>query len=411
VRVRGLSIAGALLLCLGTASSASAAHFLLDHPSPQFAPSAPLSSTVNSGGPGARWELVATIPTGNPHTDLDFFTRGGETYASVGTLAIGPNAGGQTIIKLTDGENVDPVYVSSHPSASCLSNPSAATGLQHDVEATPKGGAILNTPNPAAVRTPTQLLIDATDAEGRCHDQGTLGLQNAPQGGLEIIDVTDPANPVEIGLISHIGEAHTVNIDPKRPHIAYAVTSDSITVNDAGQRQNEVPASADRLDLDGFEVVDLRTCMNFPAGMSIDDKRTACRPQVYRYRYPTAEMALGHTLKTGTQAIFGCHELEIYPDDRLTCGSGNALIALDMSGAFSNAGTPADFSDDVPMGTPLPCGVRPSSSMAPFETGAMVTDCVNGTGALGSEQLSVPNWLAAGAPSLQGVTYLGTTHP
>ena len=35
----------------------------------------------------------------------------------------------------------------------------------------------------------------ATDAEGRCHDQGLLGLSSAPQGGLEIIDVTDPAKP------------------------------------------------------------------------------------------------------------------------------------------------------------------------------------------------------------------------
>ncbi len=37
-------------------------------------------------------------------------------------------------------------------------------------------------------------------------------------------------------------------------------------------------------------------------------------------------MALGHTLKTGANAIFGCHELEVYPDDTLTCASGNALI-------------------------------------------------------------------------------------
>ena len=57
------------------------------------------------------------------------------------------------------------------------------------------------------------------------------GSQEAPQGGLEIVDVTNPANPVEIGFTSHIGEAHTVNIDPKRPHIAYAVTSDAVTVN------------------------------------------------------------------------------------------------------------------------------------------------------------------------------------
>ena len=73
-----------------------------------------------------------------------------------------------------------------------------------------------------------QLLIDATDAAGRCHDNGTLGLLNAPRGGLELIDITDVHTPVEIGLTSHIGESHTVNVDPKRPHIAYAVTSDAI---------------------------------------------------------------------------------------------------------------------------------------------------------------------------------------
>ncbi len=55
------------------------------------------------------------------------------------------------------------------------------------------------------MRRDAQLLIDATDAAGRCHDQGLLGIENAPQGGLELVDITDVANPVEIGLISHIG--------------------------------------------------------------------------------------------------------------------------------------------------------------------------------------------------------------
>jgi len=32
-------------------------------------------------------------------TDLDFFTRGGNTYASVGTLGQGNNRGGQTIAR------------------------------------------------------------------------------------------------------------------------------------------------------------------------------------------------------------------------------------------------------------------------------------------------------------------------
>ncbi len=393
----------------------------LDHPAPAFVPSEPPSGGFDSGGEGAKWELVETIATGNPHTDLDFFTDKGETYASVGTLAAAPNRGGQSIIQLTEDGKVDPSFVTGHPSATCVSNPEAALGLQHDVEATPKGEAILNARNPFADRRDAQLLIDATDAPGRCHDQGLLGIENAPQGGLEIVDITDPSDPVEIGLTSHIGEAHTVNIDPKRPHIAYAVTSDAIGISEDETdidgdgntteliRENEDPDDSDRFDLDGFEVVDLSSCMDFPAGRTVAQKRARCRPEVYRYRYPTAEIGLGHTQQTGSGGLYGCHELEIYPDDRLTCGGGNALIVLDVSDAFDDNGTPKDFSDDKPRGTPLPCRERLSSSVGPFMSGATVIDCVDGTRA-GEEDLTVPEWLDAGAPSLRGVKYLGSVH-
>ena len=390
----------------------------LDHPAPSFAPTAPPDPSFISGGEGATWEMVATIPTGNPHTDLDFFTNNGETYASVGTLAAGPNGGGQSIVQLTNNGEVEPTFVAGHPSATCISNPEAALGLQHDVEATPKGGTILNAKNPFADKREAQLLVDATDAAGRCHDQGLLGIAEAPPGGLEIIDVTDPAAPEEIGLTSHIGEAHTVNIDPKRPHIAYAVTSDAIGISEDEDdidgdgntteliRENEDPTDSDRFDLDGFEVVDMSSCMNFPAGATVEQKREGCRPKVYRYRYPRAEIGLGHTLQTD---LYACHELEVYPDDRLTCGGGNALIAFDMSDAFNDNGTPKNFKDDKPRGTPLPCRVRPSSSDGPFMTGAKIVDCVDGKGP-GEEDLTVPEWLDAGAPSLRGVDYLGSVH-
>jgi hemolysin type calcium-binding protein len=426
-RLIAAAVGAAALALPASAFGGHGLYGLLDHPTQSFTRPAPLSSTVNSGGPGAKWQLVTTIPMGNPLTDLDFFTQGGNTYASVGTLAVGLNEAGQSIIQLTSGGAVNPTYVAGHPSATCISEPSQALGLQHDVEAAPKGGAILNTDFPGAVRSDTQLLVDASDNPGRCHDQGTAGgFVGAPQGGLELIDVTNTGAPVEIGLTSHIGEAHTVNVDPKRPHIAYAVTSDAVEVKPNGQRDNEnatdttdaSPSNSnpDRFDLDGFEVVDMSSCMNFPAGTSVADKRTACRPQVYRYRYPTTAMAQGHTLKTGDNGVFGCHELEVYPDDRLTCGSGNALIVLDMSGAFDDMGTPTDFSDDKPRGTPLPCTVRASSSAPPFRTGAMVTDCVNGTldesvgGVSATEDLTVPGWLAQGSPSLEGVQYLGSIH-
>ena len=389
MRSHRLALAASLASAIALGGTASAHEF--DHPAAGYTQGAPLGTGVNSGGNGASWKLLTTFATGNPHTDLDFFTQGGNTFVSAGTLAIGPNGGGQTIFRMTDGDAVAPAYVSTHASASCLSNPSAALGLQHDVEATPKEEA--------------QLLIDATDAEGRCHDQGgAFGFSGAPQGGLELVDVTDITDPVEIGLTSHIGEAHTVNVDPKRPHIAYAVTSDAVDLNPDGSRQNEDPKDSDRFDLDGFEVVDMSSCMNFPEGASTAEKRAACRPEVFRYRYPSSQIVMGHSNKAN---VYGCHELEIYPDDRLTCGSGGALIVFDMAGAFDDNGTPTDFSDDRPRGTPLPCRVRDSSSSAAFATGAKVTDCVEGTD---GADLTVPGWLAMGAPSLEGVTHLGSVH-
>ena len=51
--------------------------------------------------------------------------------------------------------------------------------------------------------------------------------------------------------------------------------------------------------------------------------------------------------------------------------------------------------------------MRDSSSTAGFTTGAKVVDCKDGEGT-GTEDLAVPEWLAAGAPSLQGVRWLGS---
>jgi len=381
----------------------------LDHPAPAFTTDAPLSTTFNSGGKGARWKLITSFATGNPHTDLDYFTQDGDTYASVGTLAAGANGAGQTIIQLTEGDRVAPSFVAGHPSAECASNPADALGLQHDVEAAPKGNALLNTRNPLADRSDTEIIVDASDNPGRCHDSGVGGLAEVPLGGLEIVDVTDPEKPKEIGLVSNIGEAHTVNVDPKRPHIAYAVTSDAITVDEDGRRENEIEGDNDQFDLDGFEVVDMSSCMGFAPGTGIGAKRRQCRPEVYRYRYPNKNIALGHTLQDGSQAIFGCHELEIYPDDRLTCGGGNAAILFDVGRAFDDGGTPNDYSDDTPNGRPLPCDVRATSSIV-TPTGAKVTDCVTGRRNGQEVDLSIPGWLEIGSPSLRGVRHIGSAH-
>ena len=104
---------GRIKLALATAAvvlgaTGTAAAHLMDHAPPGGTEPAPASPAFQSGGQNAEWELVGTIPTGNPHTDLDFFQRGGETYASVGTLGAGANGGGQSIVKLTEGGKVSP---------------------------------------------------------------------------------------------------------------------------------------------------------------------------------------------------------------------------------------------------------------------------------------------------------------
>jgi len=405
----GRKLGGGLAVLATLAVGGTALAHDLDHPPPSFSQPAPLSTAVNAGGENAEWELVATLPTGNPQTDLDFFTREGITYAAVGSLAIGPNSAGQNIVQLTneDGE-VAPEYVTGHPSATCVSDPLLATGLQHDPEASPKGAALPQFPNPHTDERDTQVIIDATDAPGRCHDQGTFGsILDAPQGGLEIIDVTDPSAPKEIGLTSHVGEAHTVNVDPKRPHIAFVSSSDSVNLED-GERPNGAEGSSS-LAFDGIEVVDFSSCLDFPADTTIDQKRDACRPEVYRYRWPNANVGRSHTY-AGTGA---CHELEIYPDDRLVCAALMATPVFDLKGAFDDRGTPADYSDDKPRGTPLPCAERESSTEASeFATGATVIDCVDGQADADpeTESLRVADWIALGSPSLEGVEHLGTYH-
>jgi hypothetical protein len=99
-----LAAVTALSLC-ATPAFAGHANKLLDHPAP-LVPSPSVPNPAFQATPSGAWQLVGSIPTGNPHSDLDFFTRNGNTFASVGTLATGPNRGGQTIVQLTEGDEV-----------------------------------------------------------------------------------------------------------------------------------------------------------------------------------------------------------------------------------------------------------------------------------------------------------------
>ncbi len=426
-RTRHLMVIGLALIMLAALPGIASA----DHPSVGGAEFTPGGAAVNSGGEGAEWNLLGSFLTGNDQSDLDFFTQGGITYASVGTIAAGANSAGQTIIQLTDDSGaIAPSFVAGHPSASCITDPASATGLQHDVEGTPKGDIPLNTEwGDLAVREDTQLLIDATDGRGRCHDNGFTGsgVIDAPLGGLEFIDVTDVTAPVEIALTSHVGQSHTVNVDPSRPQIVYSITSDSVNVGtDADDcdgdgdtteliRTNECSGNS----LDGFEVMDISSCMNFPEGATVEEKRgldaegdfiegEGCRPEVFRFRYSELDIALGYA---NVNQIYGCHELEVYPNDTLTCGGGAAAITFDISGMFNDNGTPDDRTDDTINGDPLPCRLRASTSVTPDRaTGAPVVDCVNG----GTEEepisLTVAGWIEAGSPSVEGIEHVATAY-
>src|SRR3712207_9488115 len=92
---------GALVAFCAAAVASAHEVALFDHPVPSRSATTPPSPVILAGGDGADWEMVATIPTGNPHSDLDFFTVKGDTYMSAGTLGVGPNAGGQNTFRLT----------------------------------------------------------------------------------------------------------------------------------------------------------------------------------------------------------------------------------------------------------------------------------------------------------------------
>jgi hypothetical protein len=51
--------------------------------------------------------------------------------------------------------------------------------------------------------------------------------------------------------------------------------------------------------------------------------------------------------------------------------------------------------------------VRASTSAAPFGTGAMITDCVEGEG---GQDLTIPAWQDIGSPSLEGGEWIGSIH-
>ncbi|MGH2739687.1 MAG: hypothetical protein ACRDH6_04290 [Actinomycetota bacterium] len=280
------------------------------------------------------WELLANFPyppVDGGGSDHKFFTMEGDIYAAVGTLGQHDAAIGQRILKLTEEGTVNPTWVADHGSAACPPANASVTGLQHDQ-------AFLGTiskkmlkriekvPARSLVVTP-EVMLDATDATGRCHDP--VG------GGIELVDIselTDPAfEPREIHLVRHAGTSHTVTVDDARPWIYYNNTS-----NGSGTPW--------------IDVVDTRSCLGL-AGLTLEEKRERCRPKVYRLPYKQEWSPAGAT----------CHDLTSR-GNLIYCAALNTTLIFDVGGIVKKKGGLK--------GRPLACELTAGTM-----TGAMVTDC------------------------------------
>lgn len=297
-------------------------------------------------------------------TDHRYFRRGDRLYVSVGTLSQGDvGTVGQRIFLLEDDGKVDPRWVADHGSAACTIQNTAITGLQHDA-------AILGMPRrnvtPAEVASRSlavkpELIVDTTDATGRCHDPAG--------GGLELIDVTGLGRkgfaPREVHLIRHAGYSHTVTVDDRRPWIAYNSASDF-----AGRPW--------------IDVVNTRSCLGL-AGEGLAEKRDRCRPRVYRIPFEadwSRQRGTDGRLVPGSEAT--CHDITSR-GYRLYCAGVNATLIFDVRDLTNQRG--------VVRGTRLPC-----SRINGTRTGASVTDC-------GGIEASTPSNTV---PSATGWRFLGS---
>ena len=340
-----------------------------DHtdPSMPLAPNTenPAAEMVTRGE--GTWQFIANFPP-NPGTDLVFFKKGGDLYASSGTLGQG-NEGhvGQRIIRLTKDGVVDPEWMYDHGSAHCTPVNPSVTGLQHDAA--------------IGARFDPKVIIDTTDATGRCHD---------PNGaGLELIDITQlhKGNPPrEIHLTRHLGFSHTVTVDAKRKWIVYNSTSQFSPPAASG----DMPAG----DRQWIDVLDIRSCLfrGKDAKLPLDEKRERCRPIVYRLPFAPSWSRQRNwydgELRPGSEAA--CHDITATPG-RIYCAALNATLIFDVSDIVNPE-------TGNLRGTPLNCTVLDGTN-----TGAKVTDCAD-PAVTGYPTAENPG------PQLKGWKFLGTFH-
>ncbi len=303
-----------------------------DHIPPQlgiFPAPLPAPPAILSEGP---IRFVGNTSTGRSFAgtlgEVAPFTRDGKRY-----IVAGSSVYGFAVIDVTDPAS--PTTVSEYASAfgcpgSALMQVTEGStdpieialaygGWENDISWSPDG----------------RWVVLGMDAPGRCHDPIF--------GGIEIVDLSDVANPRLVHLVRNNGQSHSVTLDPLHPWLAYISTSDSEDV---------------------LYIVDYKMCMDIPAG--------ACTPTVaaavFDYDYWPA---LYDKAEKRDKTEDGCHDLRFYKD-RAYCAAVGSTMILDVSKVSEATGRLS--------GTHLTEGQDACSLVdadPTFAPGIKVTDCRN----------------------------------
>ena len=290
------------------------------------------------------WDFIGNFPAGAGNerpigVDVEPYTRtiDGEKHKF---LIMSSTTMGFSIFDVTDPAT--PTRVGDYGSAVCgpeaqvqqmidalangkdFANSGAALGVTHgwedDIQVTPDGN----------------IAILGQDAPGRCHDPAS--------GGMEFVDISDPAHPSLLGLIRLTGESHNTTIDLDRPWIVYNSNSDTASNN-------------------FIDVVDFKSCL------ALDPAK--CLPHVVRYQFKSS-----WTAGTKSPTPSACHDLT-FALHKLWGACINTTLVFDPSKIWSGDhlnGT--DLTDASEVGKDNACSLAAASPEAMI-SGVQVVDCTN----------------------------------
>jgi hypothetical protein len=252
------------------------------------------------------------------------FERNGRRY-----LVTGSSIYGFSVVDVTDP--TEPTVVSEYASAF-----GCPTSFLEAQAAAPDPLAYGGWENDVSFASDGSWVALGMDAGGRCHDPAA--------GGVEIVDLSDVANPRTLHLVRNVGYSHSITIDPSHPWLAYISTSDQ-DVNDA------------------IDVIDVKSCLGAAP--------EACKPTVARAVLDPAYLpGLADPKTNEDRTTDGCHDIRLR-GDRAYCAAIGSTLILDVSKVLRPDGTLS--------GTHLTAGqdACPIVEAHPlYASGVRVTDCL-----------------------------------